>query len=290
MSFSQPTLEKLLSDRLPAPLTKLSQVSGGDINLAFKATVANGEHFFVKTHPSPPRDFFKREAHGLTLLAETNTVSIPQVIAVIDGPDLTCLVLEWVEPGRKVSDSSTELGRGLARLHRATSQHFGLPYDNYIGTLQQSNTGTDTWAEFYRDRRLTPLINRAHDRGLLPNTLRRQSEQLLDRLPILAGPVEPPSLVHGDLWGGNRLVDQYGKSWLIDPAVYFGFREVDLAMMLLFGGFDETVLSAYHEVYPLSPDWRDRVALYQLYPMLVHLNLFGETYLSSVEQIIRRYA
>ena len=96
--------------------------------------------------------------------------------------------------------------------------------------------------------------------------------------------------MHGDLWGGNSLVDQYGKSWLIDPAVYFGFREVDLAMMLLFGGFDETVLSAYHEVYPLSPDWRDRVALYQLYPMLVHLNLFGETYLSSVEQIIRRYA
>ena len=289
MSFSDAHFKEKLSEQLPGSLTSLRKVGGGDINLAYKATVSNGRHYFIKTHPAPPPHFFTEEARGLSLLAQTNTVGIPHVIAVVETTELSCLILEWVDVGQQTSQTSHTFGRELALLHRSSSEEFGLNASNYIGTLEQSNQPTETWHEFYRDYRLAPLLERAHRSGVLPSMLFNQSHRLLNELVDLAGPAEKPSLLHGDLWGGNRLVDRHGKSWLVDPAVYFGHREVDLAMMRLFGGFNEAVFSAYNETFPLSSGWQERIPLYQLYPMLVHLNLFGGNYLSSVEQIIRRY-
>jgi len=289
MKSSQSALASRLAAHLSSPIASLSSVGGGDINQAFKAETASHETYFIKTHPSPPPGFFAREARGLNLLSQTQTVSIPRVVSVVEEENVSCLILEWITSGPASSRSSMSFGQDLAKLHRTSSDVFGLEEDNYLGTLQQLNLPTKDWVEFYRDRRLYPLLQRAHQSGMLPSKLMRESDVLLTNLPSILGPIEAPSLLHGDLWGGNRMIDKAGTSWLIDPAVYFGNREVDLAMMRLFGGFPQEVFEAYHATYPLSPGWQDRIDIYQLYPMLIHLNLFGTSYLGSVERILHRY-
>ena len=289
MTHAPSVFASRLREHLPSPVVSLKPVGGGDINEAFKATVANGESYFIKTHPSPPPGFFSQEAQGLERLAQTRTISIPAVISVVEEENFSCLILEWITSGPASSQSSISFGQDLAKLHRASSDTFGLEDDNYLGTLPQSNLPTKDWVEFYRDQRLNPLLQRAHQKGLFPNALLRKSERLLDNLSSVLGAPEKPSLLHGDLWGGNRMVGQNGTSWLIDPAVYFGNREVDLAMMRLFGGFSQEVFDAYQATYPLTTGWQDRIEIYQLYPILVHLNLFGTSYLGSVERILRGY-
>ena len=278
-----------LAKHLSVPLVSLESIGGGDINQAFRAQSTDGEAYFVKTHPHPPPGFFSKEAQGLELLSQTQTVSIPAVVSVIEEEDFSCLVLEWIDAGPTSQQSALSLGQALANLHRVSSDTFGLKEDNYLGTLPQPNLPTKDWVEFYRDRRLNPLLQRAHQRGMLPLNILRESDVVLTNLSSILGPMEKPSLLHGDLWGGNRMVDQTGTSWLIDPAVYFGNREIDVAMMRLFGGFTHEVFEAYHATYPLSPGWEERIDIYQLYPMLVHLNLFGTSYLGSIERILRRY-
>ena len=278
-----------LREHLQSPVVSLQPIGGGDINEAFKVTVANGETYFIKTHPSSPPGFFAKEAAGLKRLARTQTVSIPAVISAVEEENFSCLILEWITSGPASSRSSISFGQDLAKLHRVSSDTFGLEEDNYLGTLPQPNLPTKDWVEFYRDRRLNPLLQRAHQRGMLPLNILRESDLLLTNLSTILGPMEKPSLLHGDLWGGNQMVDKAGTSWLIDPAVYFGNREIDVAMMRLFGGFTHEVFEAYHATYPLSPGWEERIDIYQLYPMLVHLNLFGTSYLGSVERILRRY-
>src|SRR5690606_6795024 len=153
----------------------------------------------------------------------------------------------------------------------------------------QDNTPAGDWTEFFRERRLLPQVERAIENGRAPAALAQGFDRLFDRLPELVGPAEPPARLHGDLWGGNLHVDERGLPCLIDPAVYGGHREMDLAMMRLFGGFSERVFAAYDEAYPLSPGAKDRVTLYQLYPLLVHVNHFGGSYLASVQQALARY-
>lgn len=282
-------LSASLSEHLNTSIQKIVPVGGGDINEAFKASDNQGEHFFIKSHPNPPPGFFQQEAYGLSLLAQANCVAVPKVISLVDRAELKCLILEWITPGRATARTPVDFGERLAQLHQTHGSTFGLDHDNYIGTLPQPNDHQVTWAQFYGEQRLRPQLRLADERRLLPSSLKANADALLMRLDELVGPAEPPTLIHGDLWGGNRLIDHNGGSWLIDPAAYYGHREVDLAMMRLFGGFDPRTFEVYDAVYPLSEGWHERIELYQLYPMLVHLNLFGSTYLNSVKRIIDRY-
>jgi len=259
-------------------------VSGGDINEAHEAHLADGRWVFVKSNREAPANMFKAEARGLDWLGQAHALRVPEVIA--QGQDF--LVLECIRPGRRKPDFDDLLGRGLAALHRAGAPSFGLDHDNFIGRLPQSNQPLATWAEFYRERRLLPQLRLAVDGRRASAALRRGFDPLLARLEELVGPPEPPARLHGDLWGGNAMVDEQGRPCIIDPAAFGGHREIDLAMMRLFGGFGPRVFSSYHEAFPLPPGHEARVPLYQLYFLMVHVNLFGGSYVASVEHTLAR--
>lgn len=278
--------ERALEAALEAALGGLAEarpIAGGDINRALCVRLRDGRRVFVKTHPSPPPAMYAREAEGLAWLGEAGALRVPAVIAVSER----FLALEWIEPGAPARDHDERLGRGLAALHRAGAPGFGLAHDNFIGSLPQDNRAEPSWAAFYARRRLEPQLRRAVDAGRASAAMRRGMQDLLSRVDALAGPTEPPARLHGDLWGGNAHVAEDGAPVLIDPAVYGGHREIDLAMMRLFGGFSERVFDAYAEAWPLADGARERVPLYQLYPLLVHVNLFGGGYVGSAERALR---
>lgn len=278
-------LRAAIERALGAPLAAARRVGGGDINDAW-AVEAGGVRAFVKAREGAEPSAFTVEAKGLAWLHEAGALRTPEVLAVSEDPPL--LVLELVAPGQPARGFDEALGRGLAALHRAAPPSFGLPYPNLIARLWQGNEPCASWPDFYWQRRLEPMLRRAEQAGLGDATLRRDLERLAARLPERCGPAEPPARLHGDLWSGNLVVDEAGAPVLVDPAVYGGHREIDLAMMRLFGGFGPRVFEAYAEAWPLAPGWEDRVPLYQLYPLLVHVNLFGAGYLGSVRQALRR--
>jgi fructosamine-3-kinase len=286
-----PALEEALRYALGSALKKTRRLSGGDINDAFELELMSGVRVFLKTNPSAPVSMFPAEAHGLEWLRCAEALRIPEVLAVSAGYEREpCfLVLELLETGKPRADFDERLGRGLAKLHRFGASRFGLERDNFIGSLPQRNQAHDSWAEFFWSERLEPQLARAVAAGQATSRLRAGFERLESKLKQLVGPEEPIARLHGDLWGGNLHVDASGAPCLIDPAAYGGHREVDLAMMRLFGGFSESVFRAYQEAWPLSPGSAERIALYQLYPLMVHVNLFGGGYVESVEQNLARY-
>ena len=263
-------------------------VSGGDINAAWRVETTSGQRCFIKWNPRPLPRLFEVEARGLRLLAQAQALRVPRVIAVIDQPP--ALVLEWIEPGANKPAAIEALGRGLAQQHRSIGAAYGLDHDNYIGATPQINTRADSWLEFYRDRRLGEQMTIAQARGHLPPDRARRLDRVranLDRW--LDSSVVVPSLLHGEFWGGNHLIDATGQPVLIDPAVYYGDREAEIAFTELFGGFETRFYAAYTEAWPLDRGYTDRRDLYNLYHLLNHLNLFGEGYGSSVDAILRRY-
>ena len=277
-----------LAGALGVPAQAMTSIAGGDVNLAWSVRLADSREIFVKSNPRAPAGMFAAEAHGLAWLAEAGALRLPRVLAVGDDPAF--LALEMLRPGRRVADFDARLGRGLAVLHRAGAPGFGLDRDNFIATLPQRNRGVATsWASFYAAERLVPQVRLAIDRGRGPAGWGAAFEALHARLPALAGEAEPPARLHGDLWWGNLCVDEAGLPALIDPAVYGGHREVDLAMLALFGPVSDALLGGYGEIYPLAAGWRERVALWQLYPLLVHVNLFGGSYVEAVTAILRRH-
>jgi fructosamine-3-kinase len=265
--------------------------AGGDINEVQRVQLQDGRVLCVKTQRAKLPGLFSDEARGLHWLAEANALRVPSVIFACEADELgpACLVLEWIERGARARDYAEQLGVGLARLHRTAAPSFGLDHDNFLASLRQENRPANSWGCFYAERRIGPLTERAAERGELPQALRKQIELLLKRIPSLVGEEEPPARLHGDLWSGNVLCDSTGAPVLIDPAVYGGHREIDLAMMRLFGGFSEAVFSAYHEAFPLSPGHAERVPLYQLYPLLAHVNLFGSAYLPQLSDCIAHW-
>lgn len=240
---------------------------------------------FVKSLDDPPPGMFAAEARGLGQIAGVDGLGVPEVLAV----DENWLALEWISPGRGDTASWEALGRGLAALHLRECPGFGDTEDGFIGTLPQDNAPADTWPEFYARRRIVPMAELAIHRGGLDPDCRPEVEALCARLPELCGPPEPPSLLHGDLWSGNAMIDESGRPWLIDPAAHGGHREMDLAMMALFGGFPAACLDAYDEVHPRARGHRGRVELCQLYPLLVHAALFGGGYGGRARRIMRSY-
>jgi fructosamine-3-kinase len=270
---------------------KLEAVSGGDINDAFCAVTNIGRRFFVKTHRAPLPQMFVREAEGLAWLAEARAQRVPEVVAAseVDERGPACLVLEYIERGRPGAQHDEQLGRGLAAMHRFGAPRFGHDVPNYLATLPQDNTQRDDWPGFYASQRLAPLADRASQRGVLPPAVATRLRRLCETMAEFTGDPEPPARLHGDLWGGNAFAAKSGEPVLIDPAVYGGHREIDLAMMQLFGGFSRRVFDAYDEAYPRAPGHEDRVALYQVYPLLAHVNLFGSSYVAQLDRAVRCY-
>jgi fructosamine-3-kinase len=279
---------RAVAQALGAEVAAARALSGGDINDAFRVDLADGRRVFVKVNARAPRDMFAAEARGLLWLAEARALRVPRVLACSEPEDEgpAFLALEYLEPAPRASGFDAALGHGLAALHRYGAPTHGLDHANYIGRLPQDNTPAPDWPTFYRDRRLQPQLQMAERRGLVTARMRTGFEGLFARMTEVVGPAEPPARLHGDLWGGNLHTDERGAPCLIDPAVYGGHREMDLAMMRLFGGFTQATFDAYMEAWPLADGWEHRVPLYQLYPLMVHVNLFGAGYVGSVERAL----
>jgi fructosamine-3-kinase len=263
-------------------------VAGGDINQALRATLADGREIFVKYRRGARADMYEAEADGLAWLASSDAFRVPEVVAV-GTADAAFLALEWLQFGASTTLAQERFGQALATLHRVGADSFGYSRDNYIGPLAQPNDPAETWTEFYGERRVRPMARSAAAAGGIEERMLPAVDVLLSRLDALIASDEPPARLHGDLWSGNGAFLPDGTPCLIDPAVYGGHREVDLAMMSLFGGFEERCFDAYHEAFPLEPGWDERVPLYQLYPVLVHAVLFGGAYGATAEAIINRY-
>lgn len=286
----RPAVQHAVGEALGSVVVDTRSIGGGCINEAAACTLADGRRVFVKHNAGADPGMFPAEARGLAWLAEPGALRVPAVLAVSEpDAETSFIVLELLEPDRPAADHDVALGRGLATLHRAGPAHHGLDHDNFLATLPQSNTPSDDWPSFYAQQRLAPLVRLAVDHGHAPSGWPRDFDRLYQRLPDLAGPPEPPARLHGDLWTGNLHRDASGAPVLIDPAVYGGHREIDLAMLTLFGSPGPRVFAAYHEIYPLDPDYSDRVSLYQLYPLLAHVNLFGTSYVGQVIAALRRY-
>jgi fructosamine-3-kinase len=235
---------------------------------------------FVKTRADVPPGEYENEAAALRWLAEPQAVNVPDVL----GYSERVLAIEWVDEGRMTPEGGEAFGRGLAAMHAAGAESFGGARPLRIGRLELPNDPSYDWPSFYAERRLLPLTDALDASGA------EAVERVCGRIHELAGPPEPPARLHGDLWGGNVLADERGKGWLIDPIAYGGHREVDLAMLQLFGAPSTRILDAYQQAAPLQDGHEERVRLWQLFPLLVHAALFGGHYRQAATQMARRYA
>lgn len=262
-------------------------LGGGCINNAVKLETAQGT-FFLKWSEDATPEIFESEAKGLELLRSTHTVRVPAVLSYGARGGKSYLLLEYLSERPPVRGYWEDLGTRVAALHRHTHTHFGLSFNNYIGSLEQSNDFYKDWTDFFIDRRLKVQSGLAYYNGIAGKSLLTKLEKLYKKLPDLL-PRAAPSLLHGDLWSGNVISGNNGKAWLIDPAVYYGNREAEMAFTRLFGGFDDDFYEGYQEAHPLESGFGDRVGLYNLYPLLVHANLFGATYITAVENVLKRF-
>jgi fructosamine-3-kinase len=275
-----------ISTALGEEVAAARRVGGGCINDGWRVELASGERLFVKTRAEVAPGEYAAEADGLRWLAEPGAVRVPGVRAV--RADM--LALEWIDEGGGLDDDgAAAFGRGLAELHAAGAREFGRREPIRFGPLVISNDPLPDWPSFYAERRLRPLARMARDRGSLSSGGAAAVERVCERIGDLAGPPEPPARLHGDLWGGNVLTGAEGRAVLIDPAAHGGHREVDLAMLRLFGSPGQRVFAAYEEARPLAAGHEDRLALWQLFPLLVHAVLFGGGYGASAERAARSY-
>lgn len=269
-------------------------VHGGDANDAYKLILSNGKALFIKSNSVERADFFRAEAEGIAAIRTTKALRVPCIHAVGTDSDYSFLLMEYIESVRPERDFWEKLGTGLARMHQADTSPFvktgkyGLDKDNYIGAGSQKNTAMDRWTQFFAECRLRPqfeLASRYFDTDFI-----RKIERLLERLDRYLIEPEKPALLHGDLWSGNFMSDGKGQPMLIDPAVYVGCNEADIAMTELFGGFDRRFYDSYFGSMGVIPGYEDRRDLYNLYHLLNHLNLFGSSYLYAVVRIVERYS
>ena len=268
-------------------------VSGGDINRAYCLTLSDGRKLFLKENYAENLPFFIRETEGLEAIGDTGTISVPGLFAYgLDGKS-SFLLMDYIEPCRRNADYYEDFGRRLAKMHGADCSkytpdgRFGFLHDNYIGAGYQENTVEDSWIGFFRERRLLPQIRRA-ERYFDASEMARM-DRLLEKLEDILIEAEKPALLHGDLWSGNHMTGSDGRAWLIDPAVYVGHPEADIAMTELFGGFPEAFYEGYFGTKQRPSGYDDRRDIYNLYHLLNHLNLFGSSYLGSVMRTVNRY-
>ena len=270
-------------------------VSGGDCNDACMLVLSDGSRLFMKENAVENLLFFTSEAEGVEAVSKTKAIATPRIYSVGRDGGKCFLLMEYMEPGRPAADFWEDFGRAFAKMHAfdtsemVTAGRFGWDNDNIIGFRPQINTPHETWVSFYRDCRIMPQMKDAASAGYLSLQDQKDADRIMERLEDYLTEPEHPSLLHGDLWSGNFMVNKAGKAVLIDPAVYVGHPEADLAMTRLFGGFSDSFYRAYEEISPLQPGASDRLDLYHLYQLLNHLNQFGRQYLSSVQRILRKY-
>ncbi|MBD2325856.1 fructosamine kinase family protein [Alkalinema sp. FACHB-956] len=267
----------------PFELVDLRSVGGGCINQGYRL-VSRDRSYFVKLNRAEQIAMFEAEALGLQQMFETHTIRVPKPICSGVAESACYLVLEWLDLGRSSRSADREMGRQLARLHQfRQATAFGWERDNTIGSTPQKNPWTTDWITFWQQYRIGYQLELGRRRGGYFS----QGDRLLDRIPAILADHHPhPSLVHGDLWGGNAAVTAEGEPVIFDPATYWGDREVDLAMTELFGGFSAEFYQGYHEVYPLDSGYESRKILYNLYHVLNHFNLFGGSYAGQADRMI----
>jgi fructosamine-3-kinase len=263
---------------------RYEQVHGGDINKAYCLFTAQQKYFLKINDRVRYPGMFQKEANGLDLLRTHCTLIVPKVFKTGESGQHQYLLLGWLEKSAPLKNIWEDFGSGLATMHRQPQSYFGLGEDNYIGSLEQDNTAHDEWHSFYAECRITPLVKTLFDAGCFSLKDIDNANSLCKNFKNIF-PAETPSLLHGDLWGGNFLIAPPGKAALFDPAVYFGHREMDIGMTKLFGGFDQRFYDAYNEVYPLENNWHQRLPYSQLYPLLVHAVLFGGHYIVATKNI-----
>lgn len=268
-------------------LVDVQRTYGGDINAAFVITTGEG-NFFIKQNKASLADMFVKEYNGLKCLKEASILKIPQPLLYGTFGNDSYLVMEFVQKQMFTKTAWKALGEGLAWQHRQTSEGFGFYENNYIGSLPQANDICANWGEFYFTKRILPLMKQALANQLCTMADVKDTERIGSKLSSIF-PNKPPALLHGDLWHGNVMACANNKAAIYDPAVYYGNREMDIAMSLLFSGFNEVFYQSYNDVYPLQKGWQQRVKLCQLYPLLVHLVLFGKGYYSRVKEILNTY-
>jgi protein-ribulosamine 3-kinase len=265
-----------------------SPLSGGSINYVTRLTTSDGDYCLKYNGKEKYPEMFEKEKRGLSLLRDSEVFRVPNVICTGESGQYSYILLEFIRSSEMIRDFMEDFGRSLADLHFHQGPFFGLDHDNYMGALPQSNSVHDDFISFFIEERLEKQLKPACDAGYFSPADVACFHRLYAGLSNIL-PDEKPSLLHGDLWNGNYIVSEKGKACLIDPAVYYGNREIDIAMTLLFGGFDGLFYTSYNEAFPMEKGWRERMDLYNLYPLLIHLNLFGSGYLGSVLEIIRRF-
>lgn len=273
------------------PVTEIREiqpVSGGCINTCVRIETDHEPYFLKWNRKDAFPGMFEAEAKGLQLLQEAGALRVPKVIGRGSSGNTDILLLEWIGGESRRPEFFRDFGQALARQHQHRSEHFGLDHDNYIGSLPQSNTFNENWIPFFIEQRIQPQLKQARDGGYLGRSDIQSVERLFTKLDQIFPPAQP-SLLHGDLWSGNFLVDQVGEPCIVDPAVYYGHPEMELAFTRLFGGYDRSFYEGYQSENPLEPGFGQRMDVYNLYPLLVHVNLFGQGYVGQVRQILRRF-
>jgi protein-ribulosamine 3-kinase len=299
--LENPVTQILRLNNDKTPIRSARDLGGGCINNAMRLDTGQGT-YLLKWNPDPLPQMFYWEVRGLEMLAQVGAVRVPTVLGYSEAKQATSdqpahpafIVLEWLEGSSQTDEQQFMLGAQLATLHHLgkppDSKHvYGLEGDNYIGSTRQLNGWYEDWPTFFAERRLLPQMELAAQQGKLPSTRRKSLERLIDRLPdLLTGVNRQPSLIHGDLWSGNVLPAQNGLA-VIDPAVYYADREAEIALTELFSGFSPRFYEGYNSAWPLEPGYTQRRDIYNLYHLLNHLNLFGESYGSQVDAVLRRY-
>jgi fructosamine-3-kinase len=285
----QKYLNQFFSDELnlPTSLVQFHNVGGGSINNTYQLIVNSQRKFFLKANSATkyPK-LFQKEKKGLEFLNKQKILRVPSVVACNEINNYQVLVVEWIEEGLRTEQFWKKFGEQLAAMHHVTNPYFGFEEDNYMGALPQRNDRCDTWIEFFVHRRLQPQIDIAGVNHLLQSKYLTAFENLYRRLGNIFNS-EQPSLLHGDLWNGNFMCDQNSDLVLIDPAVYFGHRSMDLAMTTLFGGFERSFYESYNYHFSFANNYNEQWEICNLYPLLIHLNLFGQGYLQRIWQTLK---
>lgn len=279
-------VERIIEQRLSTTIFSVSRLSGGDINSVYFLKTSKGNFVAKLNDKERYPKMLQKEAKGLELLRKGG-LSTPIVIDQFEQDDRQVIILEHIESETPTKQFWFRFADELSKLHQNYNSDFGLDHNNYIGSLHQENSEKPSWEKFFIENRLEPLIKMGFDKELLDKGHVNKFQGLFERLPKLI-PTEKPSLLHGDLWSGNLLCGKLQVPVFIDPAVYYGHREIDISMTQMFGGFDPVFLSHYHEVYPLEKGWEERMEIHNLYPNLVHLNLFGRSYLGGIERVLEK--
>lgn len=281
-------IKRIIEERLSKEVTAIHPLSGGDINEVYRVTCRDVEYVVKQNSRFRFPAMFELEAKGLKTLSNSG-VRTPEVIACFEYFDDQFLILEYVQKEVISSMFWAHFAHDLSDMHGNTNSFFGFDQDNYIGSLAQRNGQKPTWEAFFISNRLQPLIKMAFDKNLLTKKHVADFENLYNVFSELI-PAEPPSLLHGDLWSGNLMCAVEQKPVFIDPAVYYGHREVDIAMTQMFGGFGSGFLVEYNERFPLEKGWEQRIPVHNLYPNLVHLVLFGSSYLRGIEHVLKSFS